>query len=285
MLDEQDGTDFVKKIDQAAFVTMYVKNAHFRHPGNSGTRWRSAGDVLWLIQYFAIVLATVAIGVVLVGLRFILVPLVMSYFVTFLLAPLADVFVRRPHPICGRSCGRRCSRYQHTQLRRQLAARRCCGASVADAADFFVLLKLPHPLAVLCTLLTVALGLFALSSMLYRSASKFLEQKGTIISAIQNYTAASVEALNQTGIEIDGGAHAVEALFGLTPPQPAEVSAGFRGTVRVPEQGYDLGAVLQQMPALLSVGLQLGLVLALAVLLLLNRGGNSSRMLSFGGSG
>ena len=45
--------------------------------------------------------------------------------------------------------------------------------------------------------------------MLYRSASKFLEQKGTIISAIQNYTAASVEALNQTGIEIDGGAHAV----------------------------------------------------------------------------
>ena len=111
LLDLTDGANLARKIDQASFVKMHVRTKVHHGAGALGTTWHPAGHVLWLIQYFAIILATVATCVVLVGLRFLLVPLVMSYFVTFLLAPLTDVFERRPHPICGSTCRRRCVRY------------------------------------------------------------------------------------------------------------------------------------------------------------------------------
>jgi hypothetical protein len=200
-LDEVDGTALARKIDEAAFLRTYFRargagGTGARRQGTLGTRWRPVGNVLWLVQLFTIVLVTVAVLAACVALKFILVPLTLAYFITFLLAPLIDLFERRPLRICGKRCARRCVRYQRSEARAHLAAVRCCccrclpagwggGCSLATAADVLLLWKLPHKLAVLAALLLSAAGLLALSGLLMRSGSRFLEQRGALVASLR----------------------------------------------------------------------------------------------------
>lgn len=51
-----------------------------------------------------IVMATLAMGLLLVYLSFILVPLVMSIFFSYFLQPIVDLLTERPLTCCGRDC-------------------------------------------------------------------------------------------------------------------------------------------------------------------------------------
>ena len=278
LLDEIDGTSIARKIDEAAFIEAYVKAPPRRGEGALGSTKVSVGGVLWLIQYFVIVLAIGAIGVVLVTMKFILVPLVSAYFVTFLLAPLLDFFGRRPHPCCGKGCARRCARYQRSSHRRKLERWRCSSdCTAATLAGMLCLLKLPHKLVVLATLLSVSgmlLGLYALPST---SLASFLSQKEAILHRLQRYVDGGLMALASNGITINAGVHGGNASASLL----------FGGTEasQQAEAGVALGQVLDELGSVAGVALDLGLVLVLAVLLLLNKGESGRMMLRFAGEG
>eukprot|EP01047_Picozoa_sp_COSAG01_P072564 COSAG01_NODE_11575_length_1901_cov_15.086570_1_plen_126_part_10 len=97
------------QLAESELVEMYVQTALMRRKGDAETSWRTAGDVLWVIHYGMLVLAAVAAGVTLTYLKFVLAPLAMAYFISFLLTPLMALFVRRPPHACGRTCCRCCA--------------------------------------------------------------------------------------------------------------------------------------------------------------------------------
>ena len=56
--------------------------------------------VLWTIQTSCILLTSIACGYALISLKFLLVPLLMAYFVIFLMAPILDIMEKRPLKAC-----------------------------------------------------------------------------------------------------------------------------------------------------------------------------------------
>jgi len=61
-----------------------------------GTAMRGPGAVLWTWQVCDIALACLGVGVAFTELSFMLVPLTMAYFLTYLMAPLMDLLEKRP---------------------------------------------------------------------------------------------------------------------------------------------------------------------------------------------
>ena len=64
--------------------------------GYAGTTWRHIGNIAWLSNQGIMILTCLAILQSLIYFRFVLVPLVMAYFLTFLLGPIHDVLIQRP---------------------------------------------------------------------------------------------------------------------------------------------------------------------------------------------
>ena len=60
-------------------------------------RARGAVSVMWTIQTCGILCACGGILAACVFLKFVMVPLIMAYFVTFLMAPITDVMEKRPY--------------------------------------------------------------------------------------------------------------------------------------------------------------------------------------------
>jgi hypothetical protein len=132
------------QLAESELVEMYVQTALMRRKGDAETSWRTAGDVLWVIHYGMLVLAAVAAGVTLTYLKFVLAPLAMAYFISFLLTPLMALFVRRPPHACGHTCCRCCA----ARLSPAAAGRRRSGSCAAALADCLRVGKLPHAVAV-----------------------------------------------------------------------------------------------------------------------------------------
>ena len=72
--------------------------------GSMGTRAWARGEILWSCNSNLIVCCTGIFTAVLVYFQFILVPLTLAYFMTFLLVPLMNVFEQRPLLVRGKSC-------------------------------------------------------------------------------------------------------------------------------------------------------------------------------------
>lgn len=60
--------------------------------------------VTWTTQVCAIMLCVLFIGATMIRLQFVIVPLILAYFVTFLMAPVLDLMEKRPYQ-CGGPCG------------------------------------------------------------------------------------------------------------------------------------------------------------------------------------
>ena len=56
--------------------------------------------VLWTVQTSCILLTSIAVGYAMISLKFLLVPLLMAYFVIFLMAPILDIMEKRPLKAC-----------------------------------------------------------------------------------------------------------------------------------------------------------------------------------------
>lgn len=68
--------------------------------GFDGTTWRKHANITWLGTGGIIVLACLGVLTALIYFRFILVPLTMAYFLTFLLGPIQDTLIQRPMICC-----------------------------------------------------------------------------------------------------------------------------------------------------------------------------------------
>ena len=141
-----------------AMVHMYdpqlLEDASNTPLGGMGTRAWARGEILWCANNNFIV---IGVGVAIAGLvkfDFILVPLTLAYFMTFLLIPLMNLFEQRPLNMRKKSC---CEPKDHPK--------REAGGAFISCYDLFTVCKMPHGVALLGTLglfFGVLIFLFAL---------------------------------------------------------------------------------------------------------------------------
>eukprot|EP01043_Picozoa_sp_COSAG02_P069699 COSAG02_NODE_12052_length_1606_cov_2.335103_1_plen_485_part_01 len=73
-----------------------------RKVGYGGTSWRTFQNTIWLMTQAVMIMCGSTIFVGIVTFRFILVPMTMAYFLTFLVGPIIDVMTQRPLILLGR---------------------------------------------------------------------------------------------------------------------------------------------------------------------------------------
>jgi predicted PurR-regulated permease PerM len=130
-----------------AMVNMYdpqlLEEASETPLGAAGTKAWMRGEILWCANNNFIVIST---GVCIVGLvkfQFILVPLTLAYFMTFLLIPIMNLFEQRPLNFRGKSC---CPPKPHPK--REEAP----DSAFISCFDLFTICKQPHGISLLGTL-------------------------------------------------------------------------------------------------------------------------------------
>lgn len=86
------------------FYKMYRARSHSTKLGYDGTLWRKHANIAWLTNQGILILTSLGVLFTLIYFRFILVPLTMAYFLTFLLGPVQDVLIQRPLICCDAVC-------------------------------------------------------------------------------------------------------------------------------------------------------------------------------------
>jgi len=113
MDEDESGTiefdEMVTYFDQAAyahpvFYTTLLRCMKQVKMGFAGTTWRKSANIHWLTNNGIMVLTVLAMLQALIYFKFVLVPLVMGYFITFLLGPIQDCLTQRPYFYAGRVC-------------------------------------------------------------------------------------------------------------------------------------------------------------------------------------
>jgi len=111
--------------------------------GGMGTKMWTRGEVIWGTNNNMIIIACSILTCMLVEFKFILVPLTLAFFITFLLVPIMNLFELRPFPCKGKQC---CSP-------KEFAAREeSPDGTMTTCFDLFTALKVPHGLSVILTL-------------------------------------------------------------------------------------------------------------------------------------
>jgi len=253
LLDAVDGADLAKKIDEAALAEMYVKTALLRRKGALGTRWRTAGAVLWIIQYGVLMLSAISLGAALVYLRFILVPLLMAYFITFILSPIMDCFEQRPLVLFGMTLGKStCGKFQQSRVRR-----RAGDGYLGEFLDFLVMLKVPHLISVLLTFVVATTMLGAVGYMVKTSADDFVSQSDVLKARADTIIDSIFESLERTGVKV----------------RRDEGSSLFGGSADQGGAAYSLNVIKDVVTYILGAFWNVVIVLLLSVYLLIDRKG------------
>ena len=104
-----DYLEYVQYIDikcskDEEFYQTYKSRSHNTKLGYDGTTWRKNANIAWLTNQGIMILTFLGVLATLIYFRFILVPLTMAYFLTFLLGPVQDVLIQRPLICCDTVC-------------------------------------------------------------------------------------------------------------------------------------------------------------------------------------
>ena len=130
-----DFDEYIDYIDRKCqvddeFYKQYQHRSRNTKLGYDGTTWRKHANVAWLTNQGIMILTALAVLGALIYFRFILVPMTMAYFLTFLLGPVQDLLIQRPLVCCNMVCcdkpGIRPALRQHVQ---------CCGKDLRWYAD------------------------------------------------------------------------------------------------------------------------------------------------------
>lgn len=108
-----------------------------------GTKMWDRGQIVWSANNNIILITVGVFTTIFVYFKFILVPLMLSYFMTYLLAPLMDLFELRPYTFKGKTC---CTPKENEK--REAAP----DGAFITCMDLFTIAKVPHGLSVLATL-------------------------------------------------------------------------------------------------------------------------------------
>ena len=198
LLSRADPEQLVDRVAEAELAEMYTQSALLQRKGQAETSWRSAGAVLSIIQTGMIILATVGLGCAVTFLRFILVPLALAYFISFLLTPLLAIFVRRPPRVFGRCCCGCCRTYADSAERRNRGDG-CAGA----AHDCVRMAKVPHTLAVALTFLLTAVILSGMVAQARSSVTAFIEHSASNNETMHKISDGLAHELAKVGINVE----------------------------------------------------------------------------------
>jgi len=143
-------------------------------PEDTGTGYDNGSSLRWIehpyesmyvIHACHIVLASLGIAATMFAMEFVLVPLLMAYFITFLMAPMMDMMEMRPYKMGeGYMCK---EEYVHPARKRYMDTKR------GDYLELTLLGRVPHMLAVLVCLLLTFFVLFVLSTVIMNSFDEF----------------------------------------------------------------------------------------------------------------
>ena len=105
-IDFDEYTEYIdrKCRDDDEFYKQYQERSRNTKLGYDGTKWRKHANVTWLTNQGIMILTSLAILAALIYFRFILVPMTMAYFLTFLLGPVQDLLIQRPLVCCNMVC-------------------------------------------------------------------------------------------------------------------------------------------------------------------------------------
>lgn len=132
---------------------------------------RSCRDVLWTIQICNILVTCVAIGATMIYMRFVLKPLIMSYFLTFLQGPIMDLLEKRPYAVGGKTL---CMAGYKNKARLKFSRR---GGLKYDMANLTMMAKIPHGIAALLTIF-ISIGVLAgVAMIISASVNGFLAEE------------------------------------------------------------------------------------------------------------
>lgn len=182
----------VEKLDPDA-IKEYVKGG--------AQRWiDNPYESLVVTQGCHIVLAALGVCCACIYLKFVLIPMFMAYFVTFLLGPIMDAMEHRPYQLGSTFYCK--ENYLHP------ARKRYARTSRGECLDMTLLVKLPHMLAVVVCLLFCVLMGSTLVSTLSTSFGQFADDQaakvekggkpmGVALSALLN---AQIDDLEASGV-------------------------------------------------------------------------------------
>lgn len=128
------------------------------------------GDVLWTTHAAHLVMATVVVGAALVYLRFVLVPLLMSYFAIFLIGPVMDLMEFRPYQMGT-------NKFFCRENWRNPERKRFAGTLRGDLIDICLLGKVPHMIAVLLCIIIIFMTVYGIYFLVISNVNSFLENE------------------------------------------------------------------------------------------------------------
>lgn len=153
---------------------------------------RASERVSELVQQAAVITCGVAVGAAIIWLEFILVPLTLSYFITYLLAPLLDIFEARPIECCSKTlCSSNPSRF---------------GGVRGCLSNCFARGQLPHGLSLLVTLAVASCFVTAMCLLIYTSLKDFLRGGAAIKAKFYEMEHDGFTSLRGMGLNVDQNA-------------------------------------------------------------------------------
>jgi len=173
------------------------------------TRW-TGDQILWCGNNALIM---IAISVCVVGMMyfdFILVPLTTSYFLTFLLSPLMDLFESRPYSILGGRvtlvpCSPMSKDSNYKQFSNETRQNEKHPSAVQSLTwtltDLIFYFKLPHAISVLLTLIVSIGALVGVAMMVGSELGKVMEDE-EFMEALEQFVDDRYADLNASGIDI-----------------------------------------------------------------------------------
>lgn len=128
------------------------------------------GDVLWTTHAAHLLMATVVVGAALVYLRFVLVPLLMSYFAIFLIGPVMDLLEFRPYQMGT-------NKFFCRENWRNSERKRFAGTLRGELIDICLLGKVPHMVAVLLCMVIIFMTIYGIYFLVISNVNGFLENE------------------------------------------------------------------------------------------------------------
>ena len=157
-----------------------------------------------LIHKCLLISTMIVAGAAIIYLGFILIPLTMAYFVTFLLAPLMDAMEARPLH-CGRCTFCDPDQRLGGLLRRDHVT--CLGARDGGGlwrqlAEFVLLGKVPHALSLVITGGCLVGFVSGVVLLVYSSANEFLANSGDMATELAEMEQALYSGLGEMGVQL-----------------------------------------------------------------------------------
>jgi len=173
--------------------------------GGLGTRMWSRGEILWAANTGLLLCSASVVLFFVIYFTFILVPLTISYFMVFLVAPILSLFEHRPIK-CGKAaiCDPMTENPEDPEDKAyyKSESRRAMGDSPKGSAyDVVTMCKVPHGIGVLLTIITVFAMFAAIGYMVYSELSVVFSDE-EFMEKLNGFVDGLYESLNESGVKV-----------------------------------------------------------------------------------